>query len=314
MFGQPKGRKIPQNPKAKNKLVYGIVIALLMAVALISGRMRTKQIRSVVKSDAPFQVHVLDVGQGDSILVLADGNAMLIDTGTPDSGHTVADYLTTLGISDLDYVVSTHLHSDHIGGFSTAVKGRQIKTVAEPVLPENLKPDDTVYEIYTKAASDNQDNIAQKVYWQDGDSFTLGKAQVQVLAPAGTEVNDLNDTSLVLRVQYENTVCLFTGDMEAEEEQALLERHPELKADLLKVAHHGSASSTSEAFLNAVQPAFAAISCGKDNDYGHPAQETLERLQKAGASIGITAEQGHLVYLYQNGKLQYLPQKPEVQS
>lgn len=311
MFGQPKGRKIPQNPKAKNKLIYGIVIALLMLVALISGRMRTQQIRSVVKSDAPFQVHVLNVGQGDSILVLADGNAMLIDTGTSDSGHTIADYLTTLGVSKLDYVVTTHRHSDHIGGFSTAVKGREIGTVAEPVIPEDLIPEDTIYQIYAKASSENQSHIAKKEFWKDGGSFTLGKAEIQVLAPAETEVKDLNNTSLVLRIQYENTVCLFTGDMEDEEEQALLERHSELKADLLKVAHHGSATSTSEAFLNAVQPAFAAISCGRDNDYGHPAPETLERLRKAGASIGNTAEQGHLVYLYQDGRLQYLPQKPE---
>lgn len=307
MFGEPKGRKIPQKPKAKNKLIYGIVIALLMAVALISGRMRTKQIRSVVRSDAPFQIHVLNVGQGDSILLLADGHAMLLDAGSPDAGHTVAEYLDTLGITELDYAAASHLHADHIGGIAAAVKNRTVQTFAEPVTPENLIPSDTVYQIYTGAVKDVQK-------WQDGDHFTLGKAEIEVLAPAVADVKDLNNTSLIFRIRYEDTVCLLTGDMESEEEQSLLERYPDLKADLLKTAHHGSGSSTSEDFLKAVTPKFAAISCGKDNDYGHPAPETLERLQKAGASVGVTAEQGHLVYVYENGTLQFIPQKPEVQS
>ena len=304
MFGEPKGRKIPQKPKAKNKLIYGIVIALLVAVALISGRMRTKQIRSVVRSDAPFQIHVIDVGQGDSILVLADGHALLLDAGDPDKGHAVADYLDLLGITEPDYVAVSHLHSDHIGGIAAAVKNRSVQHFAAPVTPESLIPEDTVYQMYERAVRDVQT-------LHDGDSFTLGKAEIRVLAPAEADVKDLNDTSLVLRIQYEDTVCLLTGDMEAGEEQALLERCPDLKADLLKVAHHGSASTTSEAFLHAVQPRFAAISCGRDNDYGHPAPETLERLQKAGASVGITAEQGHLAYLYENGTLRYYPQKAE---
>ena len=304
MFGEPKGRKIPQKPKAKNKMVYGIVIALLMAVALISGRMRTRQIRSVVRSDAPFQIHVIDVGQGDSILILADGHAMLVDAGDADGGHAVAEYLGVLGITELDDVCVSHMHSDHIGGIASAVKNRKVQQFYAPVSPEDLVPDDTVYQMYSSAVKDVK-------ALHDGDSFTLGKAEIRVLAPAEAEVKDLNDTSLVFRIQYEDTVCLLTGDMEAEEEQALLERCPDLKADLLKVAHHGSSTSTGEAFLNAVQPKFAAISCGRDNDYGHPAPETLERLRKAGASVGITAEQGHLAYLYQNGKLQYVPQKTE---
>lgn len=305
MFGQPRGRKIPQKPKARNKLVYGVVIAVLVAVALISGRMRTRQIRSVVRSDAPFQIHVIDVGQGDSILLLADGHAMLLDAGTPDAGRVVTEYLDLLGITELEYAAASHLHADHIGGFPAALKNRKVLHCVQPETPEQLLPEDAVYQSYTRVFRDVQT-------LHDGDSFTLGSANIQVLAPAETDVKDLNNTSLVFRVTYADTVCLFTGDMEAEEEQALLERHPELKADFLKIAHHGSASSTGGAFLQAVQPDFAAISCGKDN--GHPAPETLERLQTAGASVGITAEQGHLAYIYENGRLQCYPQKPEGQS
>ncbi|MCR5717624.1 MAG: MBL fold metallo-hydrolase [Oscillospiraceae bacterium] len=312
MFGQPKGRKIPQDPKAKNKLIYGIVIALLMVAALVSGRMRTKQLQSVVRSDAPFQVHILDVGQGDSILVLADGHAMLIDSGDASGGKAAANALGLLGVTDLEYAVTTHLHFDHIGGFAEVCKARKILKVAEPQTPETLLPDDVAYQSYTKAV---QDSGAERITLHDGDSFTLGKAQVEVLAPAETAApSDLNNTSLVLRVQYESAVCLFTGDLEKDEEEALLERHPELKADLLKVGHHGSQYATGEAFLQAVSPQFAAISCGKNNDYGHPSPETLERLKAAGAQVQITAEQGNLAYLYENGALHCVPQRQEGQS
>ena len=313
MFGQPKGRKIPQKPKAKNKMIYGIVVAVLMTVALISGRMKQQQEQAVVKSDAALQVHVIDVGQGDGILVIADGNAMLIDSGEPNAGYQVGDYLDTLGIKELEYVVATHLHSDHMGGFASSLSGRTVHCTAEPICPENLVPDDVVYHAYSRAVSDNSAKDCRKLTLQDGDSFSLGNAEIQVLAPADTDAGSLNNTSLVLRLQYDDIVCLFTGDMETDAEQALLERHPDISADLLKVAHHGSEYGTGEDFLNAVQPRFAAISCSIDNDYGHPAPETLERLHAVGAQVGITAEQGHLVYLYDAGTKQFtcIVQKPE---
>ncbi|MBQ4464782.1 MAG: MBL fold metallo-hydrolase [Oscillospiraceae bacterium] len=122
MFGQPRLPRIPQDPKAKNKLIYAIVIAILVVVALISGRMKTQQEQAVPQSDADFQIHVIDVGQGDSILVLADGHAMLVDSGDADSGSTVCSYLKGLGVEKLDYAVATHLHFDHIGGFSDVLK------------------------------------------------------------------------------------------------------------------------------------------------------------------------------------------------
>ena len=315
MFGEPKGRKIPQKPKSKNIIIYAAVVAVLMAVALVSGRMRTRQLQSVVRSDAPFQVHVINVGQGDSILVLADGKAMLIDSGDTNGGRAVADYLDLLGIQELDCAVTTHLHFDHIGGFQDAVKGRKIGSIAEPFTPQALLPDDTAYTMYQKALASFPEDTCPRETLHDGDSFTLGSAEVQVLSPVeNAEPSDLNNTSLVLRVQYGDAVCLFMGDLEESEEENLLERHPDLKADLLKVGHHGSQYATGEAFLKAVQPAYAAISCGKDNDYGHPAPETLERLQAAGAVTDITAEQGTLVYLYENGKLQAVPSRQEVQS
>lgn len=313
MFGQPKGRKLPHQNKAKNIAIYCVVVAALMVVALISGRLRQQERAAVRQSDAPFQIHVIDVGQGDSILVLADGHSMLIDYGNSNAGNTVLSYLEILGINHLDYAVTTHYHFDHVGGFAAVAKSCTFDKVIEPPCPENLIPTDQPYKMYLNATTG--DKAPEKQTMQAGDTFTLGKAQIEVLAPADAQASDLNNTSLVLRLQYEDTVCLFTGDMTEEEEEKLLATDADLDADFLKVAHHGSKYGTSEAFLQRVTPEFAAVSCAKENDYGHPAPETITRLEASGKTqVGITAQQGHLVYLYENGKLVYYPQKSEVQK
>lgn len=296
MFGKPKGRKIPQKPKARNKLIYGIVVAVLMVVALISGRMRTFQLQQA--PNVPFMVHVLDVGQGDAILIRADGDhTMLIDAGDTAGGERVAAALDSCNVHSLDYVVATHLHADHIGGIPDAIEGRTVGRIIEPPCPDDLIPTSVVYEHYLDAVEASGALYATA---KAGDSFSLGNAQVEILAPGDMAVNDLNNVSLVLRVTYEDCTCLFTGDMEAEEENWLLSQGTDLQADFLKVAHHGSNTSSTEAFLAAVQPEFVAISCGKDNEYGHPAPETLRRLENSPNTpeIHITAEEGEIEFIY----------------
>lgn len=295
MFGQPKGRKLPQEPKAKNQALYCIVIAVLMLVALISGRLSMSLEGEVVQSDAEFQVHVIDVGQGDSILILADGHAMLLDSGIAASGAVVARYLDTLGIEELDYVAASHLHADHIGGFVKALADRKVGAFLEPPCPDNLIPTGTVYEMYLSTIEQSGAELREI---RAGDSFTLGGAEVAVLAPGEETPDSLNNDSLVFQVKYGDTVCLFTGDMESEEEAELLERETFLKADFLKVAHHGSGGTTGEDFLARTAPKYAVISCGKDNSYGHPAKSTLERLDKYAGEVYVTTDFGNVVYLY----------------
>ena len=295
MFGQPRLPRIPQDPKAKNKLIYAIVIAILVVVALISGRMKTQQEQAVPQSDADFQIHVIDVGQGDSILVLADGHAMLVDSGDADSGSTVCSYLKGLGVEKLDYAVATHLHFDHIGGFSDVLKQFPAEQILEPSCPDDLLPTNTVYELYLDAAeASGADCRTAKA----GEIFSLGKAQVEVLAPADAIGENLNNDSLVFRVTYGDASALLTGDMEHEEEDWLLAQGRELQADFLKVSHHGSANGSGEAFLAAVRPQFAAISCAKQNDYGHPSQEALDRLAAYTDEVYVTADGGSIVFLY----------------
>lgn len=282
--------------KSRSIWLYCAVIFLLSLVVLYRGRLSWEQEqRKVDFADAEFQVHVIDVGQGDSILVTADGHAMLIDAAEASAAGVITDYLAQQQITSLDYAVATHLHADHIGGFPEVWEAVKPEHIIEPICPDDLLPTSKTYERYLDAA---EASGADYTEMQAGDSFTLGNAVVEVLAPVTDEAKDLNNTSLVLRVQYDDVVCLFTGDMENAEEETVLEQGSDLKADLLKVGHHGSDTSTGAAFLAEVRPSYAAISCGVDNSYGHPAKETLEKLAGYTDRVYITAEDGDIVFLY----------------
>lgn len=301
MLNQKKdsGAELVKKPKTKNKIIYAVVVAILSAVALLTGRYsvaeESQQNQDITVADAEFQVHVIDVGQGDSILVCADGETMLIDTAESSASAEILDYLGSQNITDLDYAVATHMHADHIGSFQKVFTQIRPAHVIEPIYRDSLIPTTKTYERYL----DTIEEIgAEYQSLKAGDSFTLGNAQVTVLAPVDETAKDLNNTSLVLRIQYDDIVCLFTGDMEVQEEKTILGNTPDLKADFLKVGHHGSDTSSSEEFLAQVQPKYAAISCGVNNKYGHPADRTLEHLAAWTDQVYITAQQGDIIFYY----------------
>lgn len=282
--------------RSRNTKIYCIVIFILLAIACLNGRYSTELKENAVHlSEAEFQVHVMDVGQGDSILVIADGEAMLIDSAESSSGETIAAYLEKQNITKLKYAVATHMHADHIGGFPTVLREVPAETVLEPLCPDSLVPTTRTYERFLETVEDT-DAVLKTV--RAGDSFSLGAARITVLAPVSEEFSDQNNISVVLRVEYDGVRCLFTGDMEMQEEQSILDSGAGIRADFLKVGHHGSDTSSGEDFLAAVQPRFAAISCGADNSYGHPAEETLQKLRQYTEDIKITAEDGDIVFLY----------------
>lgn len=295
-----------QQNTTRNKIIYIIVIIILIIVALISGRYSTQvqesdlqiiQDQNITVSDAEFQVHVIDVGQGDSILVSADGQTMLIDAAESSAGDKILRYLNAQNITELNYAAATHMHADHIGGFPKVFASVKPKIMLEPVFEDSLIPTTKTYEKYLDAV---EASGAEYKELKTGETFTLGNAQVTVLAPVSEHASSLNNTSLVLRVQYDDIVCIFTGDMETPEEKTVLSTvdNSLLKADFLKAGHHGSDTSSGEAFLEQVQPKYVAISCGVDNKYGHPAESTLEHLRNYTDNIYITAQQGDIVFLY----------------
>lgn len=231
-------------------------------------------------SDAPesgLTVWFLDIGQGDSTLLYSGGEYLLIDGGLPEMSDRLVTLLQSLGVEQLKAVVCTHAHADHVGGLSAALAVFPTGAVYAPTADyASASYDDFLYYV-------NQQGLTVTIP-TPGDTLTLGDAVLTVLGPV-KDYPDVNNTSLVLRADCGGKSFLFTGDMEQEAEYDLLDAGAPLKADVLKVGHHGSNSSTSYRFLQAVAPEYAALSCAVGNDYGHPHAEPLARLQDAGVTL-----------------------------
>ena len=242
---------------------------------------------STSSGEADFSILFLDVGQADSMLITCGDAHMLVDGGNVADSSLVASVLQARDIDYLDYVVCTHAHEDHVGGLPGALHVATAGTVLAPVAEADNDP----FTDFAEAAA--AQGVAITVPEPDA-TYALGSATVQVLGPR-QDYDDPNDTSLVLMVTYGDTRFLLTGDMESGAEKDLLEAGCDLKADLLKVGHHGSSTSTSYVFLNAVMPQYAVIQVGQDNDYGHPSNEVLSRLRDADVTVYRTDLQGDIL-------------------
>lgn len=253
---------------------------------------------------SPFSMHVLDVGKADSILIRCEGKNMLVDGGTADSGETVVRYLKRRGIESLDAVVNTHPDEDHVGGLKDVLQSFPAASYREPLLPKDLVPRTDEYlavkTVLAKAGLAPTTPVP-------GRSFALGGASIRILGPVRTG-DSTNNNSIVLRITYGKTSFLLTGDAEKEEEHDLLAAKVPLSADVLKVGHHGSGTSTTEEFLNAVRPKFAAVSVGDDSN-NLPKREVLERLADSGAAVFRTDVSGTLIFLSDGKTVTVLEEK-----
>lgn len=239
-----------------------------------------------VSESGSFTIHFIDVGQADSALVTCDGHSMLIDGGNADDSNLVYSVLQRETDGHLDYVVGTHAHEDHIGGLSGAFEADTADVTFCPVTEYDSK----AFRNFKTRADERGGGITIPAV---GDTFTLGEATVTVVA-VNSVPEDTNNTSIVIRIVYGDTSFLFTGDAEQETEEKILESDQDIESTVLKVGHHGSSTSTSQAFLDAVSPTYAVISCGKDNSYGHPHSETLAKLASAGVEVFRTDELGDI--------------------
>lgn len=240
-----------------------------------------------VAENAPFEIHFFDVGQADAALIIADGDAMLIDGGNVGDGDDVVASVKALGVTDLEAVVSSHSDEDHLGGLPDVLEAFEVDT-----LYVDGKPADTrIYQRFCDVAAEKGLSFTDP---SPGDSFALGESTVTFLGPVSLS-SDPNENSVVLRIDYGKTSYLFTGDAMMKEEKEIVTSGVNLDVDVLKVGHHGAAESSAYVFLREVMPTYAVISVGTGNKYGHPTDETLSRLRDVGAAIYRTDELGEII-------------------
>lgn len=250
---------------------------------------KTIEIPENEPEQSSIEIHFIDVGQADCSLVLCDGDTLLIDGGNTEDSDDIIEYLDTVGVDTLDYVICTHAHEDHVGGLADVLESF---TVTENIFAPQTGADTKCYNNFLdEAAKQNKEIITPT----PGYTFSLGNSTVEILGPVTEEYNDINDTSIVTKISLGNKSFLFTGDMEREAEQDLLDAGASLKANVLKVGHHGSENSTTYPFLREVMPEIAVISVGEDNKYGHPTEEALSRLRDADVKVYRTDMQGHII-------------------
>ncbi len=270
---------------------------LLSAAALFSaaGVLISSMLGSQKPSDtqAPnsvassLEVHFIDVGQGDSTLILCGDEAMLIDAGENDKGTLVQDYLTAQGVKSLKYMIGTHPDSDHIGGMDVILYKFDCETV---IMPDEAKNTATYRDVIDVMKNKRYTNTLPEI----GASYQLGDAEFTILSPAHNYDNSNNNSVVILLTHGENRF-LFSGDAQEPAEEDILNCGISLKADVYKAGHHGSSTSSSEDFLNAISPTYAVISCGEDNSYGHPHAEVLNSFRMMGVQVFRTDEQGSIL-------------------
>ena len=259
---------------------------------------------SVSDGEESLTVHFIDVGQGDCILAQSEGHFMLIDAGENDQGDTVISYLNSQGVKELDYVIGTHPHSDHIGGLDKVIEAFPTKQVILPPIEHTTQ----TFEDVLDAISARGLKITNPI---PGDIYPLGNASFTILSPVKDYGDDLNNWSVGIRLTCGSRSFVMCGDAESQAEEDMIANGAILKADVLKAGHHGSSTSTSDLFLEKVDPSYVVIQCGEGNSYGHPHKETMEKLEKAGCWILRTDLLGTIVASTDGDHLTWSPQAGE---
>lgn len=238
-------------------------------------------------------VHFIDIGQGDAILIRQGTQSMLIDTGDTDSSNRkkLLAYIENLGITTIDWLILTHPDADHIGGAADVINKF---SVMRCIMPDAEKSTATFTRLMDALEKSSDTEVIQAV---SGYSFKLGTAECLLLAPISEKYSDTNNYSAVLRLTYGAKRMIFSGDAERESEEEILKKYPasDLKCDLLKLGHHGSSTSSTDEYLDAISPSYAVISCGVGNKYGHPHKETMTKLSKRGITVYRTDTMGTVI-------------------
>ncbi len=277
-----------------------VVLCIIVSVfCFLSVDDRLFELRQGIKrSDSEDFVKVIDVGQGDSILIHSNGYSALIDTGTEESANELAKTLSRENIEIIDVLILTHLHTDHTGGVEYIFKNFEVNTL---ILPELTTFSDGIYS--AEFAIDKITRAGGNLFKACEDmTFDIGDFTVTII---GTyyDILDENNRSLIIRADIDGNGFLFMADAEAGTERRLIEDKKDISCDILKVGHHGSNTSTVRDFLERANPQYAAISVGKGNIYNHPHLATLKQLEKRGIETLRTDIEGDITFNIENRKI-----------
>lgn len=245
------------------------------------------------EKDASFSLTLLDVGQGLSVLIEADGEYLLYDGGGRSTSSYVVSYLQQHGVDQIRWLVASHYDEDHISGLVGVLNTVEVE---EAMLPD-YTTDTRIFQSLQNAIAEQNVPVVTPL---QGDLYTLGNAEIEVVGPGNHHYAKDNDNSLCLHVSYGNFQCLLTGDAEQDAEEDMVRSGQDLSCDVYVVGHHGSTSSSCDALLDAAAPQYAFLSVGEENPYGHPAEETLEAIQRRGIAMYRTDKQGE-VTVYSDG-------------
>lgn len=242
-----------------------------------------------------LEVHFIDVGQGDSTFIESNNEVMLIDAGEEESSEKIIEFLKDNDVTTLKYVVATHPHSDHIGGVNKILDTFEVENIIMPNATTNTK---TFEDLVTNIKNKNINVIMAN---KNSNIYSLGDSQFKLLSPKGIFIDNLNNNSVVLKLEYENASFLFTGDIEKEAENQLVYSNLDLSSTVLKVAHHGSDTSSTVEFLNKVNPIVSVISVGEGNSYNHPYENVIRRINEYSEYLYRTDING-TVSMYTDGE------------
>lgn len=278
----------------KKKIISSIIGIIVVLLAGYFGIDLTQD--SKVPKDSELMISYMDVGQGDAAYIKVNGNDILIDAGPRSNFKELLEQLKAKNIDDFELVIATHPHEDHIGGMVDVFKEYEVKAFYSPKITHTTK----TYENLVKAVKD--EGLKTKEL-KGGMVIDLGEgAKFEVFTPQKSEYEELNDYSPIMKLSFGDTSYLFTGDAEKlAEEEALAKYKTSLDSDVIKFGHHGSSSSSSNAFIEAVSPKYGIISCAKDNKYGHPHRETLDIIKKYNIKTFRTDTDGEII-LTSDGK------------
>ena len=272
------------------------LVSLFLTIVLVLSAVATGAVSA--QETLSMSISVIDCGQGDSILISSEGEHMLVDAARPEDGYKVTNYLDSLKIKTLSYVVATHPDGDHIGGMPSVYSKYQVnKSIYSPYVGSTQ-----TYRKYMSAIKAEPNSSYGTT--QNGEKWYIGDALVEVLYD-GKGGSSSNDSSIVLRVTCGETDLMLTGDISNKIENNLVASGKDIDVEILKVAHHGSASSSSSAFLKAASPEISVISVGADNSYGHPTSQALNRIKASGSKIYRTDLDGTVVLNVQNDVIEY---------